>query len=62
MYLRRRGLAQYFGLSLRTVDYVLAEMYKDGRYDREVIKTKSAVMVRPQAFERALRERKEIRI
>lgn len=59
MYLRRRGLAAEYGLSIRTVDNVLSFMYQNKRYDSYVIRSKRAVMVKPQGFEMALRERRE---
>lgn len=59
MYMRRRGLVAEYGLSMRTVDNVLAFMYQNRRYDSYIIRSKGAVMVKPQGFEMALRERRE---
>jgi len=60
MYLRRKGLAAEYGLSLRTVDNVLDYMYRHRRYDSYIIRSKRAVMIKPQGFELALKERREI--
>lgn len=48
-----------YGLSMRTVDYVLEFMYQNKRYDGYIIRSKRAVMVKPQGFEMALRDRRE---
>lgn len=59
MYMRRRGLSANYGLSMRTVDNVLEFMYKRSHYDGYIIRTKGAVMVNPEGFEMALKERRE---
>lgn len=62
MYLRRKGLAREYGLSLRTIDYVLEYMYQSHRYDRYILRSNRAVMVNPRGFEQALKERREVKL
>lgn len=62
MYLRRKGLAREYGLSIRTIDYVLEYMYQNHRYDRYILRYNRAVMVNPQGFEQALKERREVKL
>lgn len=62
MYLRRKGLAREYGLSIRTIDYVLEYMYQNHRYDRYILRSNRAVMVNPQGFEQALKERREVKL
>lgn len=55
--MRRKGLADYYKISLRKVDYILAKMRKSGRF--KIIEG-GTVLVEKKDFEWALAHREEL--
>lgn len=57
-WMRRKTLADYYDMSLRMVDYILADMRSQADCEKNIIADGRLTIINQEAFENALRHRK----
>lgn len=57
MWMRRKNLSEFYSVSIRLVDYVISDMRNDPRYKKSIVNAGRAVLVDPDKFFEALKER-----